>query len=62
LQLADAPGRLKPGTGEINYRNVLNAVAEAGYSGVMGLEYNAPVTDPDPFDWLPLADPSWAPR
>ena len=42
LQLADAPGRRKPGTGEINYANVLAAVEAAGYDGVMGLEYNAP--------------------
>lgn len=59
LQLADAPGRRKPGTGEINYRNVLAAVAAAGYDGVMGLEYNAPPDDPDPFDWLPATDPGW---
>lgn len=59
LQLADAPGRKKPGTGEINYRNVLAAVEAAGYTGVMGLEYMAPPDDPDPFDWLPQADPSW---
>jgi hydroxypyruvate isomerase len=59
LQLADAPGRRKPGTGEINYAGVLAAVAAAGYDGVMGLEYNAPPDDPDPFDWLPATDPSW---
>jgi hydroxypyruvate isomerase len=59
LQLADAPGRRKPGTGEINFRNVLAAVAAAGYAGVMGLEYNAPPDDPDPFDWLPATDPTW---
>ena len=60
LQLADAPGRGKPGTGEINYRNILAAVHDAGYTGVMGLEYNAPPDDPDPFDWLPDADPTWS--
>ena len=59
LQLADAPGRGKPGTGEINYRAVLAAVEEAGYTGVMGLEYVAPPDDPNPFDWLPAADPTW---
>jgi hydroxypyruvate isomerase len=59
LQLGDAPGRGKPGTGEINYRNVLAAVKEAGYTGIVGLEYVAPATDPDPFDWLREADPAW---
>jgi hydroxypyruvate isomerase len=57
--MADAPGRRKPGSGEINFRNVLAAVADAGYQGVMGLEYNAPPDDPDPFDWLPATDPTW---
>jgi hydroxypyruvate isomerase len=56
LQLADAPGRRKPGTGEINYRNVLAAVEAAGYAGIMGLEYMAPPDDPDPFDWLHASD------
>lgn len=59
LQLADAPGRRKPGLGEINVRNILAAVREAGYSGVMGLEYSTPPDDPNPFDWLPAADPLW---
>lgn len=59
LQLADAPGRKKPGQGEINYCTVLAAVRAAGYSGVIGLEYNAPPDDPNPFDWLPATDPAW---
>jgi hydroxypyruvate isomerase len=59
LQVADAPGRGKPGTGEINYCNVLAAVEAAGYTGVVGLEYLAPPEDPDPFDWLAEADPTW---
>ncbi|MCC6629923.1 MAG: TIM barrel protein [Chloroflexi bacterium] len=61
LQLADAPGRIKPGLGEINIRNVLGAVRAAGYDGVVGLEYDAAATDPDPFDWLAAADPAWSP-
>jgi hydroxypyruvate isomerase len=61
LQLADAPGRIKPGLGEVNWRNVLAAVRAAGYDGVVGLEFDTPADDPDPFDWLPAADPVWAP-
>ncbi len=37
--LADHPGRHEPGTGEINYRNVLKAVEETGYQGYIGLEF-----------------------
>jgi hydroxypyruvate isomerase len=38
IHLADVPGRHEPGTGEINYRNVLGAARRAGYSGYLGLE------------------------
>ncbi|MCD6505188.1 TIM barrel protein [Candidatus Poribacteria bacterium] len=39
FHVADVPGRHEPGTGEINYRNVFKAIAEAGYDGFIGLEY-----------------------
>jgi hydroxypyruvate isomerase len=39
MQLADTPGRHEPGTGEINYRRVFDAVDEAGYRGHIGCEY-----------------------
>ncbi len=38
IHLGDVPGRHEPGTGEINFRNVLLAVKRAGYSGYLGLE------------------------
>ena len=38
IQVADVPGRCEPGTGEINYGAVARALADAGYSGVIGLE------------------------
>ncbi|HEX5415416.1 MAG TPA: TIM barrel protein, partial [Chloroflexota bacterium] len=46
LHVADVPGRHEPGTGEINYRNVFRAIAEAGYTGFVGLEFR-PSTTPD---------------
>ena len=39
VHLADHPGRGEPGTGEINCRNVVRALGEAGYAGYVGLEY-----------------------
>jgi hydroxypyruvate isomerase len=39
LHVADVPGRHEPGTGEINYANVMRRVSEAGYNGYVGLEY-----------------------
>ncbi len=53
IQLADAPGRLAPGTGEINFPNVLNAIQDAGYHGFVGLEYRPFPDGADPFAWLP---------
>ena len=41
---ADVPGRHDPGTGEINYLNVVDAIAKTGYDGYFGLEYS-PVGD-----------------
>ena len=38
IQVADVPGRCEPGTGEINYPAIANALAAAGYAGVVGLE------------------------
>lgn len=40
MQLADAPGRHEPGTGEINFAFVLQRIDALGYAGWMGCEYN----------------------
>jgi len=39
FHIADVPGRHEPGSGEINYANVLAAIDEAGYESFIGLEY-----------------------
>lgn len=39
IQLADNPGRHEPGTGEINYTNLFEAIDKAGYEGWIGCEY-----------------------
>lgn len=38
IHVADAPGRHEPGTGEINYPNVLAHLEAAGYRGIVGYE------------------------
>ena len=38
VQVADVPGRCEPGTGEINYPAVGQALWDAGYRGTVGLE------------------------
>lgn len=40
MQLADAPGRHEPGTGEINFDFLLKHVDAIGYAGWIGCEYN----------------------
>jgi len=38
IQVADVPGRMEPGTGEIHYPAVARALSGMGYNGVVGLE------------------------
>ena len=38
IQVADVPGRMQPGTGEINYRGIALALKAMGYSGPVGME------------------------
>jgi len=40
FHLADVPGRNEPGTGEINYKNVLAAISDTEYKGFVGCEYS----------------------
>lgn len=51
VQIADAPGRGEPGTGDLDLRRYLKQLAANGYDGSISLEYKA--TRPDTFDWLP---------
>jgi hydroxypyruvate isomerase len=44
MQVADAPGRNEPGTGEINFDFLFKHVDAIGYAGWIGCEYN-PVGD-----------------
>lgn len=39
VQLADNPGRFEPGTGEINFDNILRTLSRRGYPGLVELEF-----------------------
>ncbi|MDO9435696.1 TIM barrel protein [Hydrogenophaga sp.] len=39
VQLADCPGRLEPGTGQVDFTGVLNVLARLGYQGLVELEH-----------------------
>jgi hydroxypyruvate isomerase len=53
VQIADAPGRNEPGTGELDIAGLLDQLAEQGYDGYIGLEYKPSGASADSFDWLP---------
>lgn len=39
FQIGDNPGRNEPGTGEINYTNIMRHLYNKGYRGVLGMEH-----------------------
>jgi hydroxypyruvate isomerase len=57
VQVADAPGRGRPGSGTLGYPAIFAALRELGYDRWIGLEYE-PVRDPAiDFDWLAAPHP-----
>jgi hydroxypyruvate isomerase len=38
IQVADVPGRMEPGTGEVNYPGIARALHTMGYQGPVGME------------------------
>ena len=52
IQLADSPGRNQPGTGELNFRAILAAIATSPYAGWVGLEYNPLGSSEQSLAWL----------
>ena len=55
VQIADAPGRNEPGTGELAIDDYLDRIAATGYDGWVGLEYKPSGASAEAFDWLPRA-------
>ncbi|GAA4360457.1 hydroxypyruvate isomerase family protein [Microbacterium rhizosphaerae] len=58
IQIADAPGRGEPGTGELPLAQWIEDARAGGYAGVIGLEYKA--TQSDPFAWATASTASAA--
>jgi hydroxypyruvate isomerase len=58
VQVADDPGRGRPGSGTLRYPAVFAALRDLGYDRWIGLEYE-PIRDPAiDFDWLPGLHPA----
>ena len=45
LQFGDNPGRKEPGTGEINYANIVRWLRARSYRGVIGMEHGNSIAD-----------------
>ncbi|MCQ4084085.1 TIM barrel protein [Streptomyces sp. RB6PN25] len=53
VQIADNPGRSYPGTGELDFTDLLDRLGKAGYDGWIGLEYKPTGPSASSFEWLP---------
>jgi len=42
--VADVPGRHQPGTGELNYGNILGKLRDVGFDGFVGLEFEPTIS------------------
>jgi hydroxypyruvate isomerase len=52
VQIADAPDRHEPGTGEINFSFLLPRLDAQGYEGYVGLEYRPSGPTAESFGWV----------
>ena len=47
IQLADHPGRVEPGAGELNFERIINEIARRGFTGPVELEHGWSKSDAD---------------
>ncbi|MGQ0549918.1 MAG: hydroxypyruvate isomerase family protein [Armatimonadota bacterium] len=52
VQIADAPDRSQPGTGEINFAYLFRALDRTDYGGEVGLEYKPSGATDESFGWI----------
>ncbi|MBE7022834.1 MAG: hypothetical protein E7412_00020 [Ruminococcaceae bacterium] len=52
FHVADAPGRHEPGTGKVDYVEILKGISKLPYNGYIGLEYIATKNDGETLDFL----------
>ncbi len=52
FHVADAPGRHEPGTGRVDYTEILGEIEKLPYDGYIGLEYRATKPDSETFGFL----------
>jgi hydroxypyruvate isomerase len=52
VQIADAPGRGEPGTGNIDFTHVLDELWASGYRGSVACEYKPTVPTADSLGWI----------
>ena len=52
IQFADVPARNEPGSGEINFPNLFEAIDRMGYKGWLGAEYIPSGETLDPLSWF----------
>jgi hydroxypyruvate isomerase len=53
IQFADTPGRHEPGTGEINFPNLFDAIDKMGWKGWLGAEYIPSKRTEKTLGWMP---------
>jgi hydroxypyruvate isomerase len=59
VQVADAPGRHQPGTGDLRFNEIFAALQRGGYDGWVGCEYKPLGPSGESFGWLADADAPW---
>jgi hydroxypyruvate isomerase len=60
VQIADAPGRHEPGTGEIDFGHYLGRLRAGGYRGRIGLEYKPSGASSESFAWIAREGQGWS--